>query len=211
MGEIFGNPLLWVVGGAVALVVMGAFLMLTAERRRGAGAIGAAEARVQELTAERDAAVLKAQQLEEAAVSAERASGSARSSLIHSEIVHFLSLLQNRGRFIDFLMDDVARYDDQQVGAAARVVHQGCASVLKEYFDIVPVQGEEEGTSITLGPDYNPGQYRLVGKVVGRPPFQGTLLHRGWRTRKVTLPHLATDLPDTAVREVIAPAEVELR
>src|SRR5690348_4761072 len=36
-----------------------------------------------------------------------------------TEIVSFFAMLQERGRFIDFLMDDVTAYDDAQVGAAA--------------------------------------------------------------------------------------------
>src|SRR5206468_89714 len=43
-----------------------------------------------------------------------------------AEVVALFALLQEKGRFVDFLMDDVTAYDDAQVGAAARVVHQGC-------------------------------------------------------------------------------------
>jgi hypothetical protein len=38
-----------------------------------------------------------------------------------AEVVAFVGLLQDKGRFVDFLMDDVALYNDAQVGAAARV------------------------------------------------------------------------------------------
>jgi hypothetical protein len=37
-----------------------------------------------------------------------------------AEVVAFVSLLQEKGRLVDFLMEDVAPYDDKQVGAAAR-------------------------------------------------------------------------------------------
>ena len=46
-------------------------------------------------------------------------------------------------------MDDITSYSDEQVGAAS-VVHQGCVKVLKDYFAIVPVASEEEGSEITL-------------------------------------------------------------
>ena len=49
----------------------------------------------------------------------------AASSQAEAEIVSFLATFQERGRLIDFLMDDITTYDDAQVGAAARVVHQG--------------------------------------------------------------------------------------
>jgi len=46
----------------------------------------------------------------------------------------------------------------------------------------------------------------LTGNVVGQPPFTGTLMHRGWRVARITLPKLAEG-HDT---RVLAPAEVEL-
>ena len=55
-----------------------------------------------------------------------------------AEIVAFVGLLQDKGRLVDFLMEDVTSYDDTQVGAAARVVHQGCREVLNEHFKIIP-------------------------------------------------------------------------
>ena len=36
-----------------------------------------------------------------------------------AEIVHFLAMLQEKGRLVDFLMDDINAYGDAQVGAAA--------------------------------------------------------------------------------------------
>ena len=114
-----------------------------------------------------------------------------RPELVDAEIVNFLGLLQRKGRFIDFLMDDITRYDDKQVGAAARIVHQGCSQVIREHFDIAPVRGDAEGTRVTLEKNYNAAQNRLVGRVVGQPPFKGIVLHRGWKTGKVTLPRVS--------------------
>jgi hypothetical protein len=37
-----------------------------------------------------------------------------------AETVSFLALLQERGRLVDFLMEDITTYDNAQVGAAAR-------------------------------------------------------------------------------------------
>ena len=62
----------------------------------------------------------------------------------------FFGLLQEKGRFVDFLMEDVAPYDDTQVGAAARVVHQGCREVLHEHFKVTPISQAEEGSRITM-------------------------------------------------------------
>lgn len=125
------------------------------------------------------------------------------------DVLNLLSLLQSRGRFVDFLMDDIAKYSDAQVGAAARIVHQGCSSVIREYFEIKPVRVESEGASLTLDPDYDSRAFRLMGKIQGAPPFRGKLLHRGWLTTAVRLPErLETQTPQA--RGIIAPAEIEL-
>ncbi|MBV9288668.1 MAG: DUF2760 domain-containing protein, partial [Hyphomicrobiales bacterium] len=57
-----------------------------------------------------------------------------------AEIVQFLAMLQEKGRLVDFLMDDINAYSDAEVGAAARVVHAGCKNVLHEHFSIHPVR-----------------------------------------------------------------------
>jgi hypothetical protein len=124
-----------------------------------------------------------------------------------SEIVAFFALLQEKGRLVDFLMEDVAGYDDAEVGAAARVIHQGCKQVLQEYFKISPVSDAPEGTQVTVPAGYATDQYRVVGKLSGDPPFTGTLVHKGWKTEFVKLPRIVTSgrLPS------IAPAEVEIK
>ena len=122
------------------------------------------------------------------------------------EIAAFLALLQEKGRLVDFLMEDVTTYDDAQVGAAARVIHQGCKEVLTEHFSITPVSSAQEGSRVTLPAGYAADEYRLIGKISGNPPFSGKLIHKGWRTDYVKLPRTAKSdrLP------AIAPAEVEL-
>jgi uncharacterized protein DUF2760 len=124
-----------------------------------------------------------------------------------AEIVALLGLLQEKGRLVDFLMDDVTPYEDAEVGAAARVIHQGCRQVLQEYFKISPVSEAQEGTEVTVPAGYFPDQYRLVGKLTGEPPFTGTLLHKGWKTEFVKLPRIVV----TERLPAIAPAEVELK
>jgi Domain of unknown function (DUF2760) len=124
-----------------------------------------------------------------------------------AEIVAFFGLLQEKGRLVDFLMEDVTSYEDAEVGAAARVIHQGCRQVLQEYFKISAISEAQEGTEVTVPAGYSPDQYRLVGKLSGAPPFTGTLLHKGWKTEFVKLPRIVISerLP------AIAPAEIELK
>ncbi len=124
-----------------------------------------------------------------------------------ADVVQFLGRLQEKGRLVDFAMEDIAAYSDEQVGSVARVVHQGCREVLKSSFDIRPVHGGAEGEEVALAQDYDARSYRVVGKVPERPPFRGTVRHRGWRTTRVSLP---TVTAEGAAREIIAPAEVEI-
>lgn len=120
--------------------------------------------------------------------------------------LQLLGLLQQQGRFIDFLEEDVTGFSDQEIGAAARVVHDGCRTALREHFKIVPVRNEPEGSRITLNDGFDASAVRLTGNVVGRPPYLGSLVHRGWRVDQAALPKVAEghDL------RVLAPAEVEL-
>jgi len=126
------------------------------------------------------------------------------------EALVLLSLLQGKGRFLDFVMEDITAYSDAQVAAASRVVHQGCAAVVKEYLEVSPVHGGKEGDRITIDKAADPDQYRLVGKVAGAPPFSGVVVHRGWKTAKIALPRLIRPA-DAAARNVIAPVEVEIK
>ena len=107
-----------------------------------------------------------------------------------AEVVAFLGLLQEKGRLVDFLMDDVSIYDDSRVGAAARVVHFGCRDVLQEHFKITPISDAEEGSQVMIPENYSIDEYRLMGKITGNPPFRGILLHKGWKTESVKLPRL---------------------
>jgi hypothetical protein len=120
--------------------------------------------------------------------------------------LQLLSLLQREGRFIDFLEEDVSSFSDADIGAAARVVHEGCKKALDEHVKIVPVRDEEEGADITLDKGFDAGAIRLTGNVVGEPPFSGKLSHRGWRADSIELPKLAEDHDSS----ILMPAEVEL-
>ncbi|MFZ1831139.1 MAG: DUF2760 domain-containing protein [Candidatus Competibacteraceae bacterium] len=120
--------------------------------------------------------------------------------------LQLLALLQQEGRFVDFLEENVTAYSDADMGGAARVVHGGCRKVIHDYLQIEPVREEAEGVRLTLPAGFDAAAVRLTGNVVGQPPFTGTLMHRGWRVRQMTLPKVAEGHD---VR-VLAPAEVEL-
>ncbi|OON61121.1 hypothetical protein B0920_19545 [Massilia sp. KIM] len=120
--------------------------------------------------------------------------------------LQLLSLFQREARLIDFAQENLSAYSDADIGAAARVVHEGCARVLREHFTIEAVRPEAEGSRVTLEEGFDAASVRLTGNVVGHAPFKGTLSHRGWRATKVTLPQLA----EKHDARVLAPAEVEL-
>lgn len=117
-----------------------------------------------------------------------------------------LALLQQNGRFIDFIQEDLGAFSDADIGAVARVVHDGSKKVVAEYFTLVPVRDEDEDSRITLPAGFDSASVRLTGNVAGEPPFSGTLVHRGWRAEEVKLPRLAPEHDAS----IIAAAEVEL-
>lgn len=119
--------------------------------------------------------------------------------------LQLLALLQREGRLVDFLQQDVTAFADADIGAAARVVHEGCRKALAAHLEIKPVRDEREGGPVTLDA-VDASAVKLVGNVSGSAPFRGTLRHRGWRVESVRLPKLV----DGYDPRVLAPAEVEL-
>lgn len=120
--------------------------------------------------------------------------------------LQLLALLQREGRLIDFLQQDIASFSDADIGAAARVIHEGCRKALREHATIAPVRTEEEGVKITVAAGFSPAEVKLSGNVGGSPPYTGVLRHRGWRAEQIKLPvPVAGHDP-----HVLAPAEVEL-
>ncbi len=121
--------------------------------------------------------------------------------------VQILSILQREGRFIDFLQEDLSNYDDAQIGAAVRSIHQGCKDALAEHVEMKPVYEEAEGAQVTVPPDFDSRAIRLTGNVSGNPPFKGALRHRGWRVMRIDLPQSTAE---PRKDWILAPAEVEV-
>ena len=133
-----------------------------------------------------EAAATDAEAEASAEVGAEDAAAPARPAIVprdHPEAaLQLLGLLQRDARFIDFVQEDIGAYSDADIGAAARVVHEGCRKVLDEHFAIAPVRSEAEGSRPHPARKAStPRPCASTGKVVGKPPFTGTLGHRGWR------------------------------
>lgn len=120
--------------------------------------------------------------------------------------LQLLSLLQKEARFIDFIKEDVSVYSDADIGAAARVVHQGCNKAINEHFTLAPVSPDQEGSRVSLNKGFDAASYRLTGNIVGEAPFSGTLVHKGWQVTDLRMPKLT----EGHNAKIIAAAEVEL-
>ena len=125
---------------------------------------------------------------------------------VHASGLFVLSTLQQDGRLIDFLQQDVTAFSDEEVGAAARVVHGGCRKALQSLVSVAPVMRESEGDTVTVPAGFNAERIRLTGNVTGQPPFKGTLKHHGWAASDLKFPTLS----ETMDYRVLAPGEVEL-
>ena len=119
--------------------------------------------------------------------------------------LQLLGILQRDSRLVDFLMEDIAAYSDDQVGAAVRELHDQCRDAVGRYVKLEPVIDGVEGT-YAKSPGKDANLVKFVGNVPATPPPGGTLRHKGWRAVKVDLPALAARQDAT----VIAPAEIEI-
>ena len=136
----------------------------------------------------------------------ERATRAVAGDPIDVGACRILSILQNKGRLIDFFQEDITAYPDAQIGAAVRHIHEDCRNALREYVTLDPVMSEKEGESVTVSEGFDPSEIRLTGHITGRPPFEGILQHSGWKITRIKLPEQSKGQKYT----VIAPAEVEM-
>jgi len=119
--------------------------------------------------------------------------------------LRLLGVLQEEGRLVDFLQENIAPYSDQQVGAATRGIHESCAKALRSCVTLEPVLPGREDEPVTVPAGFDPAAVRLVGNVQGEPPFTGTLRHAGWRVTRIVIPERKGLDP-----RIVAPAEVEI-
>jgi len=125
---------------------------------------------------------------------------------VHASGLMLLAAFQREGRFIDFIQQEVGGFSDEDIGAAARVVHSGCRKVLRQFLQLSPAVTGTEGSSTSVSSGFDAQRIRLTGNVSGPPPFKGTLTHHGWVASEIRMPTVS----ETIDPRVIAPAEVEL-
>ncbi|HEY2014624.1 MAG TPA: DUF2760 domain-containing protein [Bryobacteraceae bacterium] len=119
--------------------------------------------------------------------------------------LQILGILQRDSRLVDFLMEDITSYADDQIGAAVRELHDQCRDSIARYVTLTPVIDGVEGT-FAKAPSSDPNVVKFVGNVPAKPPAGGTLRHKGWRAAKVDLPALVAKQDAS----IIAPAEIEI-
>jgi hypothetical protein len=119
--------------------------------------------------------------------------------------LQLLGILQRDARLVDFLMEDISGYADDQIGAAVRELHDQSRDSLKRYVELQPVIDGVEGT-FAQAPEGGAGVVKFVGNVPAKPPAGGTLRHRGWRASRIDLPAVSGQRG----LDVIAPAELEI-
>lgn len=120
--------------------------------------------------------------------------------------VQIVAMLQKEGRFLDFLLEDIDSFSDEEVGGAVRSIHRGCRQIISEHLEPRPVLDAKENSKVTIQAGFDPSRIRLIGNVTGSPPFTGVLRHHGWRAEIVRVPPLPAGYDGL----VLAPAEVEL-
>ncbi|WP_141732999.1 DUF2760 domain-containing protein [Oligoflexus tunisiensis] len=125
-------------------------------------------------------------------------------------VLMFLRVLQEKSRLLDFALTDIARLPDPQVGAAARVVHQGLRGVLQDSFEIKPIAEANEGQNLQLPDDFDSSRYRILQQSAAEQKPQGVVLHRGWEVKKMNLPRTLRR-PGDPLPSVLAPVEIEAR
>ena len=120
--------------------------------------------------------------------------------------LQLLGILQRDARILDFFMEDLGPYSDEQIGAAARDVHMKTREVFVRHFAPQPVIDAVEGSAVTA-----PAGDAALVKFIGNVPASGkvgggALRHRGWRATSATLPKLSSRQDLT----ILAPAEIEV-
>ena len=119
--------------------------------------------------------------------------------------LQILGILQRDSRIVDFLMEDISSYQDDQIGAAVRSMQSSARDALVRYVSLAPVIDGVEGT-FTKAPSSDPAAVKFLGNVPASGATGGTLRHRGWRAASVSLPTLNPKQDNT----IVAPAEIEV-
>jgi hypothetical protein len=124
-----------------------------------------------------------------------------------SEALTLLAALQREARLIDFLMEPIDAYSDEQVGGAVRDIQKDSRATLERMFGLEPLRSDAEGASVEVPAGFDPAAFKLSGNVSGEAPYNGSLVHAGWNATRCDLPAWTGQ---EASMQIVAPAEVEV-
>jgi hypothetical protein len=122
--------------------------------------------------------------------------------------LQLLNIFQRDSRLLDFLMEDLSSYADDQIGAVVRNVQSDCKASLNRHLTLVPVIDGVEGTfqKVDSSKTPDPNRIKLIGNVPASGKVAGGILrHRGWRAASINLPSLGKQ--DASI---LMPAELEV-
>ena len=120
--------------------------------------------------------------------------------------LQLLGILQRDARLVDFLMEDISAYSDDQVGAAVRDVQTQSRQSIARYLSLEPIIDGVEGdfAKTDAVARQSPDAIKLIGNVPANGKAPGGLLrHKGWKAARV-------ELPATPPTLTLAPAEIEV-
>ena len=121
--------------------------------------------------------------------------------------LRLLKTLQQSGRLIDFLKEDISAYTDAQVGAVVRKLHASCGEAVEDMITVRAIYEESEGCEVKIPQGYDPSEVKVVGNVTGEGPYTGRLVHKGWKAHKISLPKQVGEINEA----VLCAAEVEVK
>ncbi len=125
-------------------------------------------------------------------------------------LLYLVSSMQEKGRLLDFVMDDISTYSDEDVGRVARVVHQGVREVFDNTMNIKSIHNGAEGEKISFNDEVDFSTYKLIGTGTKKPPFSGTVAHKGWKAGKISIPNISLTENDPQ-NMVVQAVEIEVK
>jgi hypothetical protein len=74
-------------------------------------------------------------------------------------------------------------------------------------FAIEAVVDAAEGAEMSAPAGFDAACYRITGNVAGEPPYQGRLVHHGWRATRCEIPQWSGDRQASLI---VAPVELQV-
>lgn len=123
-----------------------------------------------------------------------------------SDALTLLSTLQREARFLDLVGEPLDRFDDAQVGAAARQVMADVRKTLDRMFAIGPLATDEEGSMVDIPRPLSPVRMHVIGRGADQAQ-RGTLVHRGWKAERCQTPTWNGTRDDALI---LSPVEIDV-